>query len=261
MEKITGFSMKDCLSLPGLRLKNFNSLRTEEDEQIYTYNDKYVRHFVRQAAYGGRFCDFNQYYKSKTSDDNLKIISKELNVEGNVYDKIEAYMNYKNEQYKFFEKEYESNFNDYRDENVEEKENCINEKISELRVHQLINQSKIKELLWDSDCVSLYPSAMWYKNSIYLKVETGYASIRDMNEELVEKFKIQIFTQGSAILKIKYFNPKNLIVQHLPVKEREKKIEINRMRNGYITQVLTSVDIQEIVKIEGKVIEIFEVVI
>ena len=28
------------------------------------------------------------------------------------------------------------------------------------------------------------------------------------------------------------------------------------MRNGYITQVLTSVDIQEIVKIGGKVIEI-----
>ena len=30
------------------------------------------------------------------------------------------------------------------------------------------------------------------------------------------------------------------------------------MRNGYITQVLTSVDIQEIVKIGGRVIEIYE---
>ena len=33
------------------------------------------------------------------------------------------------------------------------------------------------------------------------------------------------------------------------------------MRNGYITQVLTSVDILEIVKIGGKVIEIYEGVI
>ena len=33
------------------------------------------------------------------------------------------------------------------------------------------------------------------------------------------------------------------------------------MRNGYITQVLTSVDIQEIVKIGGKVIQIYEGVI
>ena len=40
MEELTGFSMKDCLSVPGLGLKYFNSLRTEEDEQIYTYNDK-----------------------------------------------------------------------------------------------------------------------------------------------------------------------------------------------------------------------------
>ena len=41
MVAITEFSMKDCLSLPGLGLKYFNSLRTEEDEEpIYTYNDK-----------------------------------------------------------------------------------------------------------------------------------------------------------------------------------------------------------------------------
>ena len=36
MEEITGFSMKDCSSLPGLRWKYFISLRTEEDEQSYT---------------------------------------------------------------------------------------------------------------------------------------------------------------------------------------------------------------------------------
>ena len=76
MEELTKFSMKDCLSLPGQGLKYFNSLRTEEDEPIYTYNDKYMRHFVRQAAYGGRVCCFNQYYKSKICDDILNIKSK-----------------------------------------------------------------------------------------------------------------------------------------------------------------------------------------
>ena len=55
---------------------------------------------------------------------------------------------------------------------------------------------------------------------------------------------------------MKYYNPKNLIVQHLPIKEREKKIETNRMQNGYVIDTLTSVDIKEIVKIGGKVIEI-----
>ena len=106
MEEITGFSMKDCLSLPGLGWKFFNSLRTEEDEPIYTYNDKYMRWFVRQSIKDGRVCAFIQYYKSKHCDDILKIINKELAVKGNAYDTIEAYMEYKNKHFKIFQKEY-----------------------------------------------------------------------------------------------------------------------------------------------------------
>ena len=112
-------------------------------------------------------------------------------------------MNYKYKNLEIFEKEYENQFNDYRDENVEGKEKNINEKLTELPIHQLISQLKIIELLWDFDCVSLYPSAMWVKNSIYPKKETGYAFKKHMNEELVEKFNNQTFIQGSAILKNK----------------------------------------------------------
>ena len=54
---------------------------------------------------------------------------------------------------------------------------------------------------------------------------------------------------------IKYYNPPDLIFQHLPIKEKVEKKEVNRMRNGYIIDTLTSVDIQEIVKIGGEVIE------
>ena len=128
VEEITGFSMKDCLSLHGLGWKYFNSLRTEEDEPIYTYNDKYMRWFDRQSIKGGRVCSFIQYYKSKHCDDILKIINRELAVKGAVYDTIEAYMEYKNEHFKIFEKEYEDQVDDYRDEDVEEKE-LYNKKI------------------------------------------------------------------------------------------------------------------------------------
>ena len=93
MQEITGVSMKDCLSLPGLGWKYFNSLRTEKNEPIYTYNDKYMRWFVRQSIKGGRFCAFNQYCKSRICDDFLIIISEELNVTGNIYDIIEEYLN------------------------------------------------------------------------------------------------------------------------------------------------------------------------
>ena len=128
MEEITGFSIKDCLSLPGLGWKYFNSLRTQEDEPIYTYNEKYMRWFVRQSIKGGRVCAFNQIFKSKHCDDILKIINKELTVKGTVYDTFEAYMEYKNKLFKIFEKEYEDQFDDYRDGDVEDKDKYINKK-------------------------------------------------------------------------------------------------------------------------------------
>ena len=88
------------------------------------------------------------------------------------------------------------------------------------------------------------------------KKETGSAFEPHMNHVYVEAINNQTFNQDgdeSAILTIKYHNPSNLIFQHLPVKEKVKKIEVNRMRNGYTIDTLTSVDIQEIVKIGGEV--------
>ena len=41
------------------------------------------------------------------------------------------------------------------------------------------------------------------ENSIYPRIEIGYAFTRDMIDELVEQFNTGNFTQGSAILKIK----------------------------------------------------------
>ena len=219
MKEITGFSMKDCLSLPGLGGKYFNSLRTEEDEPIFTYNDKYMRWFVRQSIKGGRVCAFNQYYKSDHYNHIKRILSKELGVKGNIDDIIEEYLRYEKKYYDIYEKEYESQFNDYRDEDVDQKEKHINEKLGNLRIHKLLKQIELVHLLWDFDAVSLYPSAMWCEKSIYPRIETGYAFTRNINDELVNKFNTGKINQRSAILKIKYYNPKNLIVQHLPVKE------------------------------------------
>ena len=53
---------------------------------------------------------------------------------------------------------------------------------------------------------------MWDENSVYIRIETDYAFTTGMNGELVENFKIGTFTRGSASLKIKNYNPKNLIV-------------------------------------------------
>ena len=220
-----------------------------------------MRHSVGQSLKGGRVCDFNQYNESKTCSDLLKILSRELNVEGNVYDINEAYMKYKNDHLKFIKEEYESKFDDYRKINEDEMSEYINRKLGDLPIHGILQQLNLNDLLWDFDAVSLYPSALSDEKSIYPSIETGYAFTPDMNDEIVEKLNNPTFTRGSAFLKTKYYNPKNLIVQHIPVKEKVKKIEVNRMRNGYNINTLTSVDIHEIVKTGGQVIESYEVAI
>ena len=120
------------------------------------------------------------------------------------------------------------------------------------------------DVMMDFDAISPYPSAVWDKKSVYPKTETGFAFEPHVNKSYVEAINNQIFNQDgneSAILRKKYYNPPDLIFQHLPVKEKVKNIEVKRMRNGYIIDTLTSVDLQESVKYDGKIIEIYQGVI
>ena len=269
MEALRGFGIKNCLTLPSLASKYFNSLREENDEPIYTYNDEFMRHFVRQSAKGGRCSALSQYYKSNISQEVFNIISKELNlskddVNDNVCEIIDKYFEYTNEQRKIIENEYDSQFNDNRDIDEEERTEHINKELNKLQIHKKIQKLDVNDVMMDFDATSLYPSAMWDEKSVYPKIETGFAFKPHMNDVYVEAFKNQTFNEDgdeSAILRIKYYNPRDLIFQHLPVKEKVKNIEVNRMRNGYIIDTLISVDICEIVKTGGRVIEIYEGVI
>ena len=66
----------------------------------------------------------------------------------------------------------------------------------------------------DFDATSLYPSAKWDENSVYPKIESGFAFAPHMNYVHVKAFNNQTFNEDgneSAILRIKYHNPPNLI--------------------------------------------------
>ena len=261
MEELTGFGMKNSVTLPPLANKFFTSLRDENDEPIYTYTDLFVRSFVRKSNKGGRCNAFNQQYKSEISDEVFNIISKELNVNGKICDILEKYFEFLNKYEKHYAKEFDSKYNDYRDIAQKEKEKYVNRKLNLLPIHKELSKLDSNKTQMDFDATSLYPSAKWDKNSMYPKIETGFAFKLHMNKTYVEAFNNQTFNEDgdeSAILTIKFYNPPNLKFQHLPVKEKNKKVEVNRMRNCYIIDTLTSVDIQEFVKIGGKVIEIYE---
>ena len=264
IEELTEVGMKNSLTLPSLAKKYFNSLRDDNDEPIYTYTDPFMRNIVRKAIKGGRCNAFNQHYKSEISDEVFNIISEELNVNGNICDILGKYFEFLHKYEKQYAKEFSSKYDDCRDINEKEKTDFINKKLNMLPIHKELSKLDSNKTQMDFDATSLNPSAMWYENSVYPKIETGFAFKPHMNTTFVDAFNNQTFNEDgdeSATLTIKYYNVPDLIFQHLPIKEKVKKIEVNRMRNGYIIDLLTSVDIQEIVKIGGKVVEIYEGVI
>ena len=67
---------------------------------------------------------------------------------------------------------------------------------------------------------------MWYKKSVYPKIESGFAFKPYMKDIYVEAINNQSFDQDGcerAVLKINHNNPPNLMFHYLPVKEKVKK--------------------------------------
>ena len=159
MEGLTGFGMKNSLTLPALANKYF-SLRDENDEPIYTYNDEFMRHFVRQSMKGAHCSALNQFYNSNISDEVVNIISKELDSNGNVCEILEKYFEYTNKQKKTIEDEYDSQFNDYRDNDEEKGTEHINKELNKLPIHKKLQKLNLNDVMMDFDATSLYPSAM-----------------------------------------------------------------------------------------------------
>ena len=68
----------------------------------------------------------------------------------------------------------------------------------------------------------------------------------------------------SGFFGVKYYNPENIIIQHMCVKKqvfnafKVRWEEKNSFRNGYIRQHLTLVDNEEIIRVGGVITQIFE---
>ena len=66
---------------------------------------------------------------------------------------------------------------------------------------------------------------MWDENLVYPRIETGFAFKPHMSDVYVEAFNIKSFNRivTNLKLRLKYYNPSNLIFQHLLVKEKKIK--------------------------------------
>ncbi|ESO99323.1 hypothetical protein LOTGIDRAFT_158410 [Lottia gigantea] len=104
-------------------------------------------------------------------------------------------------------------------------------------------------------------------DSEYPRAESGRPFLPEENKEFFKLFNEQKFRPRTAILKVWFEYPKNMFFQHIPAKDKitftnkEGKKETGtkiRFRNGVCHDVLTSVDIQEIVKAGGRIIKILD---
>ena len=119
MQKMSGFGIKDCLTEASLGWKCFGTYN--KDREFYTFNNKYVRNFIRKSIKGGRVGAFNRYFESNQCEEILNTIKKHLklfdNEISNIVDEYLKYINTKREEFKL---KFENGEKDYRKINKKE---------------------------------------------------------------------------------------------------------------------------------------------
>ena len=234
MQKMSGFGIKDCLTEASLGWKCIG--KYNKNKEFYTFNDKYVRSFIRKSIKGGRCGAFIRYFESNQFDGIMSTIQKRLRINdneiSNIIDEYLKYINTKRDEYTL---EFENGEKDYRKINKKEIDKFLERKLGELNISKELQKINKDDLLVSYDFNSLYPSAQIDKDSTWPKIETAYPFEKYMNDAVCYLFNSQKWNQlnRSAFLTVKYHNPENLTFQHLPIKEKiknpYKKIDLKKL--------------------------------
>ena len=118
-QKMSGFGIKHCLTEASLGWKCFGTYN--KDRELYTFNDKYVRDFIRKSIEGGRVGAYNRYFESNQCEKILNIIRKHLKMNDNeISNIVDEYLKYINTKRNEFKLEFENGEKDYRKLNKKE---------------------------------------------------------------------------------------------------------------------------------------------
>ena len=212
MQKMSGFGIKGCLTEASLGWKCFGTYN--QDREFFTFNEKYVRDFLRKSIKGGRAGAFNRYFESSHCEEILNITKKHLKIKDNEVSKIVVeYLKYINTKRDEFRLEFENGEKDYRKINNKELDKFLDTKLGELEISTELQKINKDDLLVSYDFNSLYPTAQIDKNSTWPKIETACPFKKYMNESFYSLFNSGRWNESSrsAFLTVKYHNPKNLI--------------------------------------------------
>ena len=105
----------------------------------------------------------------------LNIVSTELDVTGNLCEILDMYFGYENKHGKIIQNEYRSHFEDWRNINQDGKPKYVNNKLSELPIHEYLQKLNINDVMMDFDATSLNRSSKWDEKTVYSKMNIGFA--------------------------------------------------------------------------------------
>ncbi|ESO97167.1 hypothetical protein LOTGIDRAFT_174553 [Lottia gigantea] len=204
----------------------------ENVEKVYSHTHPFIRYFIRQSIKGGRVSANRKSFETNKMDEICNILKEYTETPSdNIIDLF---------------KEYSTSTKD------------------KMEVHSRLKKIKCTKLI-AFDANGLYASAMSDLDSEYPKAESGRPFLKEEEKEFVKLFNEQKFRPRTAILKVWFKYPTNMFFQPIPAKDKitftnkegnkETGTKI-RFRNGFCSEVLTSVDIQEIVKAGGRIVKI-----
>jgi hypothetical protein len=273
MRQNSGFSMQGSVTSSSL---TFKSWFAKTKESIHSHTDLYTRNLIRKAVKGGRVFANIQQYKSSMLDQIINILRENLNSDESLQELIGLYKTvnkelkskinnqlsnfYMSEEIKILQTCFKTKEENYS--SLIKKYNDLN-KIQKKKIDLQIKNLPSKDVLISQDANSLYPSAMADKNSEFPKAESSRPIKQEEKKHFTNLFNQQNFRPRTGIFKVYYEYPTDLFLQNMPAKDSfilddEKKTDLVRFRNGKIYDVLTSVDIQEIVRCGGRIICIFD---
>jgi hypothetical protein len=267
--ELVGQNMSSCISSPALTLKGWYDHYIKAHNKIHTHTDKYIRWFIRKSVYGGRV-----FATIKNFTSQLWINIQDILLEYQApKDDIASQMKwYETEVVKpaigILKKKYGISDLDKilkicDDSDGSDGSEVVN-KFFEIRKKIKELQKTDDDFLMAFDATSLYPSAMWDKESEFPNITSARAFKLEEEQQTLDSFNSQRFRPRTGFFRIKYHYPLDNFLQHLPVKESIKRsgiskvYEVSRFRNGFAEATMTSVDIQEIVRTGGTILKIYE---
>ena len=172
MQKMSGSGIKDCITEASLGWKRFGTYN--KDREFYTFNDKYVRDFIRRSNKGGRCAALNRFFESNQCEEFLNTVKKIKIKDNEISKTVDVLLKYITSIREEFKLEFENGEKDYRKIYNKATDKFLEKKLGEMEISIELQKINRDDLLVAYDFNSLYPSAQIDINSIWPKIETAY---------------------------------------------------------------------------------------